>query len=166
MELRELIIKNDHALVPLTQDQFAIIDFEDIEKVNKYNWFAMWSEKPQTYYARGIINNKAILLHRFILDVTDPKIKVDHRDHNGLENRRFNIRECTNQQNSMNRCSNKNSSSKFKGVTKQIHKWKAQIKYNNKQIYLGLYNDEKIAAQAYNEIAHVLFGEFARLNEI
>ena len=163
---RELIIKNDYAIVPLTQGQFAKIDLEDIIRVNQYNWWAVWYENIQTYYARGIINNKNIGLHRFILNVTNPKIQVDHRDGNGLENRRFNIRVCTSQQNAMNQQSKKNSSSKFKGVAKIAHKWQAQITYNYKKIYLGCFDDEKIAAKIYNEKAKELFGEFARLNEV
>jgi len=164
-KVRQLIIKNDYAIVPLTQGQFATIDLCDVERVSNYNWYAHWNKKA--LYAKTKIYGNKIRLHRFILDITDPKIQVDHRDGDGLENRRFNIRVCSNQQNLWNQQSRRGSS-QFKGVSwsKETKKWIAQIGYNNKVIYLGLYNDEKIAAQAYNEKAKELFGEFARLNEI
>lgn len=168
MKLRELIIKSEHAIVPLTQGQFATIDLCDVDKVEKHNWYAQWYEDPQKYYAMSRINNnKPVGLHRFILNVTNPKIQVDHRDGNGLENRRFNIRVCTSNQNLQNQQSRKGNSI-YKGVCffKRSKKWVAYISYNSKRIHLGCYNDERIAAIAYNLEAKKLFGEFARLNKI
>ena len=168
IKLRKLVIKDDHALVPLTQSQFAIIDLEDIDKINKYNWCAVWYRDSQTFYAMGWINGKNILMHRFILNVTDPKIQIDHKNSNGLENRHFNIRVCTHQQNQMNKRSAYNSSSQFKGVywKKQNKKWMASIRYKEKSIYLGYSDSERECAKMYNKAAIKYFGEFARLNDI
>lgn len=79
-----------------------------------------------------------------------------------------NVRWVTNQQNSMNRGSDKNSSSKYKGVcwNKGTSKWQANIQKDGKLCHLGLFTDERDAAVAYNKAANDLFGEFANLNKI
>jgi len=168
VKVRELIINSDHALVPLTQNKFSMIDLCDFERVSQYNWCAIWRPDINTYCAQSRINGKNISLHRFILNLKDIKIKVDHIDHDELNNLRKNIRICTNQQNSMNQKPQRNCSSRFKGVSlyKSIHKWRAYIKFNGKQIHLGFYDDEINAARAYNEKAQYLFDEFAHLNHI
>lgn len=58
--------------------------------------------------------------------------------------------------------------SKYKGVHwyKQSKKWMVQIRLNDKQIYLGLFEREDDAARAYNKKAKEIFGEFACLNKI
>lgn len=111
-------------------------------------------------------------MHRLILGLTDPKIQVDHRNGNGLDNRRENIRVVTASQNQMNASKTKRPKvSKFKGVTRNLRRpgcymWKALITMNNKTIFLGEYKHEREAARAYNEAARRLFGDYARLNEL
>jgi len=91
---------------------------------------------------------------------------VDHKNGNGLDNQKNNLRNCTNQQNHMNRRPKKNCTSKFKGVCrfKKDLKWTAVIKFNRKQIYIGIFGNEEDAAKAYDKKAKELFGEFAYLN--
>lgn len=107
----------------------------------------------------------AIRVHRFLLDVTDPKTQVDHWDGNGLNNRRYNLRACTAQQNCRNqrqrlsRCS-----SKYKGVWKHQHSYRASITISYRSIHLGCFNSEVEAAKVYDEAARLHFGAFARVN--
>ena len=93
---------------------------------------------------------------------------IDHINGIKDDNRIINLRECTTQQNGMNRGPQKNNSSGYKGVgwSKKSSKWRAQIRFNNKSIYLGLFDDKKEAAKIYNKEAKKLFGEFVYLNEV
>lgn len=109
-----------------------------------------------------------IYMHREILGLKkEDGIYSDHIDYNGLNNRRCNLRKCTNVENIRHqRCQTRNKSSKFKGVcwNKQEEKWQAYIYYNEKLVHLGRFNNEIEAAEAYDKKAIELFGEFASLN--
>ena len=95
------------------------------------------------------------------------KQQVDHIDRNPLNNHISNLRWVTNGENGRNKLSRKGSS-KYKGVYfhKKRKKWEVQIQLNNKRQYLGSFDCEKEAAQAYNDKAKEIFGEFALLNDI
>ncbi len=110
-------------------------------------------------------NQKPYLLHRFLMGVTDPKVIVDHRDRNPLNNKRSNLRFASASQNSANQRKSTHSS-RFRGVTwaKTRRKWQAQIGDNGKYRYLGYFTDEKLAACAYDDAAREIFGEFAVCN--
>lgn len=106
-------------------------------------------------------------MHRVIMDA--PKDKhVDHVDHNTLNNTRKNLRLCTNSQNIANRRGRqKNNTSGYTGVfwSKNAKKWAAQIKFQNKAIHLGYFDDLEKAAKIRDAKAIELFGEFATLND-
>ena len=149
--------------IALTRGKFAIVDAEDYYQLSKFNWYA----KPdgKTIYAGRTDDRKAIIMHRVIMGAPD-HLSVDHIDHNGLNNRRSNLRLCTKAQNSRNVFSYKGSTSKYKGVCwyKKGGKWSAKIKLNNKTYHLGHFEDEIAAAKAYDKKAVELHGEFACLN--
>lgn len=154
--------------IPLTQGKFALVDDEDFEELNKHKWYAQ--KDGNTFYANrkvgiGQGKEKVDIMHRIILGVTDSKIKVDHIDHNGLNNQRQNLRIATSAQNAMNKKSSKNTSSKYKGVTyRRLNKWEASIYLFKKYKYIGIFSTEIEAAKAYDEMAKLHFGEFACLN--
>lgn len=107
-----------------------------------------------------------LLLHREVMQVYGTSL-VDHIDGNGLDNRRSNLRIATNQQNGANSQKwRKQTSSQYKGVSWDHSRglWRADIMFNRKHVYLGRYSSESEAAQAYDNRAIDLFGEFARLN--
>lgn len=121
-------------------------------------------------YYKIKINQKLYLGHRLIFLYHHgylPKY-VDHIDGNKQNNNIENLREITKSQNGMNRKSNKNSSSKYKGVSwaKHVNKWLVQIRINNKGINLGYFINEIDAAKTYNIKAIELFGKYAHLNKI
>lgn len=157
--------------IPLTQEKFAIVDVERYEELSKYKWCAVKCDR--TFYAerksksqndRRIKYN--IKMHRQILQAPKNKI-VDHINHNGLDNRKANLRIATALQNSWNaRKQLGNYTSKYKGVSflKRIRRWRASIIYKGKNIFIGYFDDEKSAAKAYDEKAAQLFGEYAVLN--
>lgn len=95
---------------------------------------------------------------------------IDHKNGNGLDNRRSNLRFCTNAQNQHNQRkwgsrSGKPLSSRYKGVSwhRRGH-WRAKIQAQGKRRYLGQFQSEEAAARAYDRAARELHGEFAVLN--
>lgn len=152
--------------IKLTQGQIAFVDDEDYDFLMKWKWFA--DKGHTTFYARARHKGKHIKLHRIILGVTNPEVHVDHKDHNGLNNCKSNLRIATRSQNKINQRKLPNKSSQFIGVSysKREGKWYGYIKGNGKRQHLGLFKDEKSAALAYNEAAKKYYGEFATLNQI
>ncbi len=149
--------------ISLTQGKFAIVDDEDFEKLSKYRWYAY--KVGNTFYAGRNFNKRPnqrrISMHRFIMKTPDG-MDTDHRNMNGLNNQKHNLRICTKTQNNQHRKPDKNSSSKYKGVCWQRNskKWQAHCK----RIYLGLFSNEIEAAKVYDKAAQRLYGEFAYLN--
>lgn len=154
--------------IPLTQGKFAAIDLEDFDKVSRHKWCAV--KDKLTFYAMTHIRvdgrPTGLKMHRLILGLTDPKVYPDHRDGNGLNNRKSNLRICTGSQNQANKAKPHKSTSRFKGVhwNKECSKWKSEIRANGKKRYLGLFLDEAEAAEVYDTAALEIYGEFARLN--
>ena len=157
--------------IPLTQGKYAIVDPEDYKKLAKYKWYAKkcerrfyaerWGEKKQGSKTKGDLK-----MHREIMGDAEGKV-IDHINHNGLDNRKANLRFATTQQNTWNKRKQKGDySSKYKGVhwVKSEKKWRAVITCNKKVIYIGRFDDEEAAARAYDEKAKELFGEYASLN--
>jgi hypothetical protein len=157
--------------IPLTQGQFAIVDVDDYEKLADFKWFAV--KYGRCFYAERKGKSQTgkhkicnIKMHRQILNPPDG-LYVDHINHNGLDNRKANLRIVTMVQNSWNaRKQFGNFSSQYKGVTwsKTSRKWKAHIGFLGERIYIGCFDDEQSAARAYDAKAKELFGEFAYLN--
>lgn len=155
--------------IPLTQGKFAVVDDEDYNDLIKYKWYLL--KGRTTFYAARDTRNLAktkgetILMHRQILKVPKNK-ETDHKNHNGLDCRKSNIRICSCQQNQANRKQLNNKSSKYKGVYwhKLARKWMVTIKKGYNNYYLGLFDDEKKAAKIYDKKAKELNGEFAYLN--
>lgn len=154
--------------IALTQGKIAIVDDEDFEILNKYNWHAH-KNKSGLFYAirRAKINEKwtHIKMHREIMNAAWYQL-VDHKDGNTLNNMRLNLRIATKSQNAANRTTHIRTSSKFKGVSwhKYRERWQAYITQSYKTYYLGLYNNEEEAARVYDLKAKELFGEYAKLN--
>jgi hypothetical protein len=150
-------------LIPLTRGRFAIVDADDYPRLSKYTWFAEGTQK--NYYAVRKQNGKSIKMHRQITNAPDHLV-VDHIDHQGLNNRKQNLRPCTFAQNCRNSRATARKTSKYKGVHwhKGQKKWAAQITADKKSYHLGYFYDEIAAARAYDKAARKLHGQFASLN--
>lgn len=155
--------------IKLTQGQFALVDDADYDWLDQFRWYAYQGQN--TWYAsrsqRIKGKNINIKMHRVILGLKrGDKHECDHRNCNGLDNQRLNLRVCTHQQNQFNRGARRGGSSKFKGLSldKRKNKWHAQIRYGKDRIHLGYFLKERDAAKAYDKATKKYFGEFARLN--
>jgi hypothetical protein len=115
------------------------------------------------HYRGGYAVSGKIKMHRLILGLTDPKIIVDHKDRDRLNNSRSNLRVCTSSQNSANRSKTKGVS-KFKGVTRHHGKWEARLVHEGRIFHFGHFRAEKTAARVYDKSALEKFGEFALTN--
>lgn len=128
----------------------ALVDDEDFELVNKYNWCVHNDKvRAKLFYAVCHQKNKKsnLRMHRFILKVNSKEI-VDHINCNGLDNRKENLRIVTNQQNQWNR-SNKNRGVIMDNRKDYLKKrWIAQIKFNYKNIFLGRFKTKDEALNA------------------
>jgi hypothetical protein len=150
--------------IPLTQDKFALLDDADYELVRGHSYYFSKSKTICGGYAmRG---SDDLLLHRIIMGLTDPEIKVDHINGDGLDNRRANLRSGTQGQNLKNRSIQKGNKSGYKGsyFDKQANKWRANISIDNKTKYIGLFDTVEETARAYDKKAKEHYGEFAKLN--
>lgn len=150
--------------IPLTRGLFTLVDDEDYEWLNQWKWYAQ--KVQQGFYAARQVNQRTICLHReiFGLKFNDGLI-IDHINRNRLDNRRFNLRICTPQENSLNRTP-RLTTSKYNGVSwdKTAKKWRAQITINRKTQNLGRFKQENVAALTYDMVAIRHFGDFAQLN--
>ncbi len=156
----------------LTKGYMALIDTADLPLVSG-KWHAIVNPNTGKVYAaqepgreNGRRIGRVVFMHRAILGITDPDTKVDHRDSDGLNNVRDNLRIATNSQNGCNRGVGGSNTSGFKGVSFHAHrgKWHAEIMIDGKATRLGYFETATEAAVAYDKAATELHGEFARLN--
>ena len=159
----------------------VLFDEKDREKVESHTWTIV-NPRDNTYYANTMIphpdggwsisskgkrrrRRTGLSLHRLIMDPPKNMI-VDHINHNGLDNRKENLRICTHKDNMRNRRKQKNNISGYKGVRyrKKHKKFVAQIKKYDKQVHIGCYETIEEAAMAYDANARHYYGEYACLN--
>lgn len=169
-------VVGETAFIDISTEMFplsiVVIDKADIALVLKGRRWTVGGNRNRRYtrYAVRRIgsggNQTTEAMARVIVGVRDSAVLVDHRDGDGLNNRRLNLRICTSLQNQANRTKNSSGSSKYKGVTKDRRSgaWVAQSSEKNKHIYLGSFDSEIEAANAYDEYALNRFGEFSKLN--
>lgn len=147
--MRELIV----------QKVKVIVDEEDFDWISSLR-LCLYKRKNKPY----VLTSSGERLHRLIMNVTDNKLVVDHMDGDTLNNRKENLRICTQGNNARNRSkTDRPLTSKYKGVFWN-NAWRAQIRVNYKKIHLGTFETEEAAAIAYNNSAIEHFGEFAKLN--
>lgn len=148
-----------------------MVDDEDYERVNQYPWYAHVNQSGNwcAEHAHGSPPHKVhLIMHRFIMNA-EPGFDVDHRDLDGLNNQKYNLRVCTRSRNLQNRRAGKlaGSNSGFKGVyrRKDSDRFTAYIRpEGEKRICLGSFGSAEEAARIYDAAAIIHHGEFARLN--
>ncbi len=153
-------------LIPLTQGKFAQVDDDDFDWLNQWKWKATkigntsYATRTTTRNLRTTGKHATALMHRVILGLTDPKSQADHRDRNGLNNQRSNLRAVTKSQNGTNKkCVGRSGYLGVFPVSGYTDKWFARTRINNKPRYLGTFNSKKLAAQAYKNALIKIYGE-------
>jgi len=157
--------------IKLTQGKFAFVDDEDYQELSRHRWCSQVGQS--TFYAvrrfwlKYEKKYEGELMHRRILGLkhADGK-KVDHINGNGLDNRKQNLRICSQAENLCNSKVRRDNTSGYKGVSwhRNRRKWQAHIGVDGKLVYLGIFPDSRQAAAAYNRAALAYHGQFARLN--
>jgi len=143
--------------------RYAIIDPEDYEKTAIDEW-QLYNNHNYKYYAVRLEDCKVVFMHRQIMGNPAGKV-IDHRNREGLDNRKSNLRLATRSQNNCNR-KQMQGTSKYRGVcyNKRMKKWRAAISFNGMYKHLGFFDSEEEAGRAYDEAAKLYHGEFASLN--
>ena len=153
--------------IVLSQGYVAIVDKQDCALADM-KWSAFVKRRAdgsqRVYAVRGWTKENRMLLHQAVFGPTPNDI--DHRDGDGLNNRRANLREATRSRNSANARKRTGTASIFKGLYfhRKNKTWVAAIMVNGKRVHIGTFREEINAAQAYNFVADEYFGQFARFN--
>jgi len=157
-------------LIRMAQPRYAKVDPADYKRLRGYEWIA--KKGRNSFYAlrraaAGEGRKKAVVyMHQEIIEVPEGMV-IDHINHDGMDNRRANLRAATYSQNMCNvRKRSGTKHSKYRGIywKKKNRKWGAMIGFEGKRIYLGYFRDEIEAAKAYDRAAMKYHGEFASLN--
>jgi hypothetical protein len=165
--MSEMIIKPatrqgpKRVVVPLNKGHVVFVDEADAPEIRASRWRSEYICK--TWYAVRNEGRKKIYMHRQLLGF--PACRVDHKDGNGLNNARNNLRRSTPSQNCAN-ARKKSNGSDFLGVSFDASRqqWRAQIKVMYQAKFLGRFSTQEEAARAYDVAAVKYFGEFAKLN--
>lgn len=167
-DIRQIEINGKEARIPLHGRNgifygWSTIDLCDLDNVKNI----AWTIDPRGYVVgRPSETKSSVTLHRWIMAEGNPGIKtIDHIDGNKLNNKRGNLRQCSQAENSRNTRLAKNNSSGFKGVSLDVNgKWRARIWKDRKEIRIGTFSKIEDAVAAYDKAALELHGEFASPN--
>lgn len=150
----------------------TVLDLADLPLVVGIRWCA--HEKRCAVYASGSIpkdfGGGSVFMHRLIIGVEHPRVYVDHINHDALDNRRMNLRICSQAQNQRNKIKKDGTTSQYLGVSYQAarpelsKRWRAKIDHEGETIHIGYFASEEEAALARDIVAKELFGDFANLN--
>jgi hypothetical protein len=178
-EIEELMNVNNsqvcnHTTIDRNIDGIACINLKDEScnidhqvMVDDDIWYAL--QQYKLYYTKGYAcitkDNKPLMVHKYIMGKCDGYI-IDHINRNKLDNRKSNLRFTDYSGNNHNHNKRKNGTSIYKGVTKRAQKWYASVRKEHVKYYLGAYEEEVMAAIAYNIKAKELYGCLANLNVV
>lgn len=153
---------NPYIEISLTKGVSTKVDLDDYPLILDYTWRAQQGRRGLLWYATTSKNKKTVFMHKLITGYT----MTDHKNGDGLDNRRINLREATPQQNKWNQRKRSGSISKYKGVGWQYthNKWVARIVVDSKRKFIGYFDSEIDAALAYDSVCREKFGEFGTLN--
>jgi len=154
--------------IKLTQGKYAIVDVEDFERLNQYNWhwtcYGYACRKVPKKFRKG--DERHAYMHKELCPVPDGMV-VDHINRNKLDNRKVNLRPATKQQNAWNGTFKRRTGKpRYGGIywDKALKKWRVRLDIDGRTESFGCYSDELEAAMAYDRVAKQHRGEFASLN--
>lgn len=163
--------------IRLTRGCVALVDDEDYARLSRFNWFARFSSRSRTFYAARNtggeenifdIKRRTVFMHHVVIGwEREPDTEVDHKNGNGLDNRKENLRIVSMNQNQWNATLRTDNKTGMKGVS--LHAGSAfiaRIRKGGRETHIGSYATIDEAGHAYNKAAVRLHGEFARLNPV
>ena len=170
MKGNKYIIKNNYVEMIIESKVYGTIivkiDNDDLEKCSKLTWH--YAKNKDSKYIQTRVKGKMIKLHRYIMNIDNSNLLVDHINRDTLDNRKSNLRICTYQQNSFNKSIRIDNTSGITGIS--FHninkKWRAKIKYNNLTIHLGYFEDINEALINRRVAEEILFGEYSPNEEL
>lgn len=143
-------------LIALTQNKNVIVDAEDYEWLNQWNWHISSSGTSEMLYAA---TGGGILLHRMLMRVGSDK-EIDHINGDGLDDRKANLRPATRAENVCNTLANLPNKTKYRGIVKIDNGYSARICMRGKRLYLGYFKTQEEASAAYEIAAKEIKGAF------
>lgn len=149
---------DEYCKVTTSRGAEILVDAEDYEKVKQHSWCISKTGYPVARMDDG----RVVKLTRFLLNVTNPKLVVDHINGDPFDNRKVNLRICTNAENARNCKLSKNNKSGYVGVFQTPKgRWWARIMINRKEKRLGTFDTMEEAIKARRDAEDKYFGEFA-----
>lgn len=155
--------------IKLTQGKYTLVDNDDYEYLSQWKWryhnLGYAVRTMHVAYINGKAIKKEIMMHRLIMN-PEKGMVIDHKNRNKLDNRRANLRVCTQAKNRLNSIKKSNNTSGYIGVCwdKTKNKWLASIHLHGKQKYLGRYDTAQEASKVRDEAAKQYYGEYGMLN--
>lgn len=146
----------------LSRGMVAIVDNEDYDYLSQWKWCVQYCKGNRFYAKRAVRDGDRVFqvkMHRVIMNTPD-NLVCDHINHNTLDNRKENLRNCTNSSNLMNRGKQSNNTSGYKGVSKLGDGYIAKIVHDSKVEYLGYFRKPETAYDAYKMAEAKYFGNF------
>lgn len=165
MKGNKYIINDNYVEIIIESKVYGVIrvkiDNDDLEKCSKLTWH--YAKNKDSKYIQTRIKGKMIKLHRYIMNMNNSNLVVDHINRNPLDNRKSNLRICSYKENSFNKSIRVDNTSGIPGVSfhKTNKKWRAKIKYNNLTIHLGYFEDINEALINRRVAEEILFGEYS-----
>lgn len=154
-------LSGEYGIGYTTKGEPFYFDLEDYEKIKDYCWHVGTKGSIVTNYYKNN-NRRTLLMHRYIMNVNNPDIQVDHIYHKRFDNRKSQLRIVTNSQNQMNTIVRKDNKSNVKGVIwhKIIKKWFVYINVDKKRINLGYFSNFNQAVNARKKAEKKYFGGY------
>ncbi len=162
LKVKEFVM--DFVEYPISNGRFTCkVDVDDVKMLDEYKWFAVKMNGKKIYAARRSAERKQILMHRQIMQVTDKGKCVDHINGDSMDNRKSNLRLCTQGEN-MRNYRNAWGKEGIRGIRQtRTGKFRARIKLNRKHYEIGTFDTQHDASVAYAFASSLLHGEFGSL---
>lgn len=159
--------------IKLSSGMTAMVDDEDFEYLNKWKWSSRKRDRDKTCYAfrseRINERSKSVSMHYCVFNPGEGKF-IDHKDRNGLNNQKSNLRSATISENNRNQGKRRDSRHPYRGIKKSKSKgtkiWFARIRVGDKRFVSKSFKTPMEAAIEYNRMATKYHGEFAGLTDI
>lgn len=151
--------------IKLSKGYYAVVDDEDFERLNKFKWSYAYGYAIRTIKGNGEKKSQTIFMHNEVLEKING-MQTDHKNRNGLDNQKENLRHATESQNKANRSKRLGTVSGYTGVyfEKKTNRWRARYQAFNIRKTIGYFSTPEEAAMAYDKAMVEAFGEFAVTN--